>query len=234
VIFLKTRKTAGTSIEVAFSANAGPGDILTPLAGKAETMRLAPPFRPAQNWSSDPSVEAEYVAHVHEGRGRGPHRVAMRQAMETRMEDVRRFSNHMSAKRLRQTLGRSFDRALKVTAVRHPYEVVVSFAWMSFDGRITFREQVDQVLRDPKLQNWAIYAIKQRPVAAHVLRHEQLEADLQALENKTGLSLVAHLPQTKHLARKDKRPARDQLTPAQRLRVFDLFEPEFMTFGYRP
>jgi hypothetical protein len=46
-IFLKTKKTAGTSIELALSPFCGDSDILVPLARAEETLRMV---RGAQNW----------------------------------------------------------------------------------------------------------------------------------------------------------------------------------------
>jgi hypothetical protein len=47
-IFLKTKKTAGTSIELAVSQLCGPDDVITPLAMADEVLRLG--GRRAQNW----------------------------------------------------------------------------------------------------------------------------------------------------------------------------------------
>ena len=47
-IFLKTKKTAGTSIELALSQLCGPGDIITPLTALDEALRAG--GRGAQNW----------------------------------------------------------------------------------------------------------------------------------------------------------------------------------------
>lgn len=47
-IFLRTKKTAGTSIELALSELCGPDDIITPLTREDEARRAA--RRGAQNW----------------------------------------------------------------------------------------------------------------------------------------------------------------------------------------
>ena len=47
-IFLRTKKTAGTSIELALSDLCGPDDIITPLTGEDEARRAG--RRGAQNW----------------------------------------------------------------------------------------------------------------------------------------------------------------------------------------
>ena len=47
-IFLKTKKTAGTSLELALSQLCGPDDVITPLAPTDEALRAG--GRGAQNW----------------------------------------------------------------------------------------------------------------------------------------------------------------------------------------
>jgi hypothetical protein len=47
-IYLKTKKTAGTSIELALSRLCGPDDIITPLTKIDEALRAR--WRGAQNW----------------------------------------------------------------------------------------------------------------------------------------------------------------------------------------
>lgn len=233
LIFLKTRKTAGTSLEVAFSTNAGPRDILTPISGKAEAMRMAAPFRPAQNWADDECVEADYLTHVRQGRGKGPQRVAICADMAARMDGARVFANHSTAARVRQTLGRAvFDRAQKVTAVRHPYEVVVSHAWMSHDPVGNFAASVDRVLAHNPQGNFAIYSLGGKYVADHFIRYEHLHDDIAHLEQAFGLSLLAHLPMTKHKSRLDRSPAKNQLTPQQRRDIQTRDDAEFALFGH--
>jgi hypothetical protein len=49
-VFLKTRKTAGTSVEIALSRHCGPDDIITPLVEEDEKLRLECGGRGAQNY----------------------------------------------------------------------------------------------------------------------------------------------------------------------------------------
>ncbi len=48
-VFLKTRKSAGTSAEIALSKHCGPDDIITPLSPEDEAMRRDLGYRGAQN-----------------------------------------------------------------------------------------------------------------------------------------------------------------------------------------
>lgn len=235
LIFLKTRKTASTSIEVALSANAGEGDILTPLAGQAEVMRLKAPYRSAQNWARSKDTEAAYIKHVRKGRGKGVLKALHGRRMDALMDRDRLFANHMPAARARAALGGSaFDRATKIAAVRHPFEVIVSFAWMNHDPSRPFAESVDKVLALDVPMNHEIYEVGGKPVAQHFVRYEHLKDDLAALEARFDLQLLEHLPLTKHKLRQDKSPARAQLTGAQQRDIQLRYWPEFERFAYDP
>ena len=60
LIFLKTRKTAGTSVEIALSRVCGPDDIVTRLATADEELRIAAGGVPAQNHLSPPLPRAAW------------------------------------------------------------------------------------------------------------------------------------------------------------------------------
>ncbi len=53
-IFLKTRKTAGTSVEIALSRVCGPDDIISPIAKADEELRASLGGRGPQNYESPP------------------------------------------------------------------------------------------------------------------------------------------------------------------------------------
>ena len=52
-IFIKLRKTAGTSLEIALSGICGKDDIITPISAEDEEIRREPGFRSAQNYIAD-------------------------------------------------------------------------------------------------------------------------------------------------------------------------------------
>ena len=53
-IFLKTNKTAGTSIEIALSKFCGPKDVITPISLEDEEIRKELGYRGPQNYLSPP------------------------------------------------------------------------------------------------------------------------------------------------------------------------------------
>ena len=59
-IFLKTRKTAGTSVEIALSKVCGPDDIITEISPEDEALRQAAGGRAPQNFESPPLPRKAY------------------------------------------------------------------------------------------------------------------------------------------------------------------------------
>ena len=61
-VFVKTRKTAGTSLEIALSRHCGPDDIVTRISPADEELRAAAGGVPPQNDRTDPSSYAHMGA----------------------------------------------------------------------------------------------------------------------------------------------------------------------------
>ena len=61
-VFVKTRKTAGTSLEIALSRHCGPADIVTRISPKDEELRTASGGVGPQNDDTDPSSYAHMGA----------------------------------------------------------------------------------------------------------------------------------------------------------------------------
>jgi hypothetical protein len=233
LIFLKTRKTASTSFEVALSAHATGGDVLTPISGQGERMRLSAPLRFAQNWARSGAVEARYRRFVSAPAPCGWRRRLERRIVERRMERARVFGNHMAADKLRALLGDRFDAAHKLCIVRHPYEVLVSFAWMWHDpARRSFAQTVDWALGCGVRPNHEIITLGGDLVADHMICFERLSADIAAFETRFGLSVAPHLPRTKSRSRGDMRPAREQLSRLQMARCYEQNALMFEMMGY--
>jgi len=84
-IFIKGRKVAGTSIEIALSSYCGPQDIITPISPVDELKRLTHGGKP-QNYGAPERVERKYLTLVRAGK--------MKAAIKTRVHTYS-FFNHM-------------------------------------------------------------------------------------------------------------------------------------------
>jgi hypothetical protein len=231
-IFIKTRKTAGSSIETALAAHAGPDDIVTPFGPDEESERYrAFPNAFPRNYSADKALEKAYRDAIVSSD-----RSAMRNAFRA-LGEVNQgsgFGRHAGAKRAIKLAGEKFwDGAYKFTVERHPYEKAVSLAWFG-RGRRDFAEALDEVLQGKGYANFNLYSIDGKPAVDFIVRYESLADDMAVVEKKLGLDIVAKLPRQKSHQRIDRRPAREVLTDAQKKIVRDTCRDEFAYFGYEP
>lgn len=172
VIFVKPHKVAGTSFEIALSRFAGPRDIITPIGkGGAEGRAIRAPlgFRDAQNYRW-PLRQLPFIGgdawRFARARGVWP----------------TRFRSHSPAAEVKARLGAEmWERALKLSIVRNPYDMAVStYFWMRREGQ-RFEEFW---FANPALlrRNHRQYLIDGENVIDLYLRYEHFAQDIAALE----------------------------------------------------
>jgi len=190
-VFLKTRKTAGTSVEM----------VLEPLCRPAgETVTEATPTR---------SSRTGIVGRRLMGRSR-----LQRWGLQTD------WYNHMPAAEVRAALGRArWDRYVKITSIRNPFDLAVSrFHWDMFrrgeaeaaDFAET-RQAFIAMMRHQTIDcDHAVTHIDGVFVANLVIRFERLAQDLEATLRQVAPGIpIPTLPQTKDMSGRRKRPFAD-------------------------
>ena len=111
VIFIKTKKVAGTSFEIALSKYCGDRDILTPISADDEQLRKDMGYICAQNYKK-----------LHQ-----PHNEVKFSNLFTNDIKEETFYNHMDALSIKKLIPSDiWDNYLKVSIVRDPCEVVLS------------------------------------------------------------------------------------------------------------
>ncbi|MER5985705.1 hypothetical protein [Streptomyces sp. NPDC001787] len=212
--YIRTRKTASTSLEIALSRLAGPDDIVTALSPRDEALRKQEGGRPPQN-------------HLHPGLTPGPTPVAPGIAGRVR------FHNHMPARHIATELGELWDTYTTFTVERSPYDKVVSLYFHRHRDPAD-RPPVDHFVETGEFTdalNWPLYTSTGGDIIVdHVLRHETLTQDLARLTT-AGLPVLA-LPHAKSQFRPHSTGYRDVLTPAARRAVETVYAPEFEAHGY--
>lgn len=229
ILFLKPRKVAGTSLEIALSRYAGPDDIITPITGTDEKARRARGFRGAQNYAcslgdiaSDP---------------KGLRRVF------TKLEWPRKYRNHIGAADIRDRIGaEAFDAAFKISIVRNPFDTIVSkFYWsnrhekgtLDFDSWI-FSDRATKCLE----QNESQYFIAGQCIVDFFLRYEKFAEDIATLEQQrtelAGLGETFAATRAKGGHRPKKATPAEMLAPhpARVAQIRDRFAWMFDRFGY--
>ncbi|MFF9436837.1 hypothetical protein ACF1BP_24230 [Streptomyces sp. NPDC014735] len=214
IVYVRTRKTASTSVEIALSRFAGPGDIVTALSPRDEALRREAGGRPPQN-------------HLHPGLIPGPEPVAPGIAGRVR------FHNHMPGRHIRAELGDQWDRYVTFTVERSPYDKVTSLYFHRHRDP-SARPPIDHFIETGEFAdalNWPLYTdTDNRVIVDHVLRHEALREGLAQLA-AAGLPDL-DLPRAKAHFRPPNSHYRDVLTPSARRAIEDVYAQEFDAHGY--
>lgn len=220
-IFIKTNKTAGTSIEIALSRFCGPNDIITTIPEKDEEIRRSLGYRGPQNYLV-PSSEM----NLQESR-----RLARKGKKE------RKYYNHISANRIRRYIGQPiWDSYFKFCVERNPWDRLISmYYWhCKSEPRPTIAEFLDSdIPLRLKLRGRDLYMIDGRVAVDVVCRFESLSEDLEKIRLQLGIPEKLELPRTKSTFRKDKRNYREILSDAERARIAELFAEEIDLIGYQ-
>ncbi len=224
-IFLKTRKTAGTSIEISLSRYLGEEDVITPISPADESIRAAQGAAP-RNWRGRFNPFPTLLTG-------SPREVlhALRDLLKGR-----RFRNHEPAVRVRARVdSRVWKSYFKFCFERNPWDKCVShYFWnqgrRGGDGS-TFPEYV--AAGDLPVDHWR-YMDRRGLVVDFVGRMENLGEDLAKACGIIGLPFDGWLPRAKADVRPpESRPFQRFVDEASRRRIERAFAREIALLGYR-
>ncbi len=177
-VFVKTRKTAGTSVEIALSEHAGPDDVLTSFALAEDNEARRARGSQAQN----------QVIPLH--RYGAPEWIRLARRLERSS-----YRSHMAASAIRRLMpNRQWNDYFTFTIARNPWHTAASaYAWQasyswhsrSGDKPISFEEFL--LTRQSLWANWPLYTIDDEVIVDHVIRFEDLETGLAGVTDKLGL-----------------------------------------------
>jgi Sulfotransferase family len=220
-IFLKTAKTAGTSVELSLSRFCGPDDVVTAVHRDDEAIR----------------AQTGGVGPQHDDRRAGVRaleRRDLRTALRTRRWPRRRvFRAHTPAAALRELIPTDvWDSYHKVAFVRNPWDRAISaYYWDVHRGLVPpdFDAWLDL---GRERSGWRIYTIDDEVVVDQMGRFESLTADVADICERVGIPFDAWLPHSKGGIRADTRHYREVLTPAQATTIGERCAREIEEFGY--
>lgn len=216
-IFIKTRKTAGTSIKIALSQHCGPRDIITPISAEDEAIRKQLGYRGPQNYLIRGWPYVRSLLRGEDAKKR------------------RAFKNHSSALAARKGLPPdTWASHYKFCFERNPWDKVISAYWWRYpegsrDGLAQFILEGEAAsLSDFRNNSDEAGAI----IVDHVARFENLTTELAAFAARVSLPAPLNLPRAKGSYRADRRHYREVLTPEERDRIAADFAREVATFKY--
>jgi hypothetical protein len=219
-IFVKTVKTAGTSLELFLSQHCGPDDLLTPFDSPIE--RHQP-----RNYegSANPTFEILRLPF-------GP-----RSAWKCLRADRRRFYNHMPAWVVRLRVPPAvWNSYFKFCVERNPWDKVLSHYHMHA-YRVGGALSLEQYFARGKFPiNYPRYTDPSgsRIIVDRVLRYENLTEELGEIFARLKLPFGGDLGvRKKGHFRTDRTPYQSVFSPEQRQTVERIFAREIQLHGYR-
>lgn len=216
-IFLKTRKTASTSIDMALSKYCGPGDVITYMNKADEALKRELGHKPAQNFMIPPRWWT--------GRD------AIRFVLQRRRP---RYTEHMTASSLKRRIDRSIWRGyFKFCVERNPFDKAVSlYYWRTRTEKP--KPSLVEFLRgieESSLSNAHIYSDNGRLVVDHIVRYERLDEELESVRSTLGIGPL-DLPRAKGGFRKRGTDYRQLVTGEARSIVERVCWREMKILGY--
>ena len=219
-IFLKTNKTAGTSIEIALSKHCAASDIITPISKEDEVMRSDLGYPGSQNFMSsfsDYSIKdiAKFVRY------------------RKRKID---YYNHISALEVKAKIGYEiWNSYYKFCFERNPWDRIISHYYWHYktEPRPEISDYI--VSGNPiilKNRGLNLYTIDGSIAVDKVCRFENINQELEEIRVKLGIPEKLVLPRAKSKFRKDRRNYRDILSNIDEVNITRLFKDEIDLLNY--
>lgn len=219
-IFIKLRKTAGTSLEIALSGICGDHDVITSISDADERVRQALGYPGPRNTV-----------------------IPFRHYRPAHWKDLimngrrRHYYNHMPATLIKPTLPKNiWDEYFKFCFERNPWDKVISHYYHrnrsnKYDGIM------DYLLHDKGdgIMGMEAYTINGQVAVDRIFRYEELDAALKELSTVLNLSDELKMPdyRAKSQFRKDHRSYREILTEEEAALIAKMFEADIALLGYK-
>jgi hypothetical protein len=206
-IFIRTKKTASSTIENVLKDSLAPGDIAAGKTASRLTADRAGPFELG---------EEDLYAHM-------------------KASDIRTgLSPEFWDRAFKFTSERHpYEKAVSLAFYRYGKRERIA----AKKGKLLsedFAVVLDETVRTRLYRSFNFYAIDGRVVVDDFIRHETLETDLQRIGKRIGLEIPHRLPRKKASYKLDERPAAEILSDEQRQIIFDTCREEFDLLGYNP
>jgi len=217
-IFFKTRKTAGTSIEIALSQFCDKNDVITRITKEDEKKRRKLGFPGPQNYITPLKhyQKADWINLIKKAQPKS-------------------FQNHSTAAFIKKNIPEEiWENYYKFTFERNPFDKAISrYYWSTrfSDSRISITNYLNTA-EIYLLSNWENYTINDHIVMDFVGFYENLNDDLEKVQKKLGLPSELKLPQTKSNYRKNKDHYSNLLDAEARSRIEIVCAKEIRAFDY--
>ncbi len=217
-IFIKTRKTAGTSIEVFLSNVCAENDIVTPIWPVVEGHR---PRNYKKLWNPIPEL---FHSNWEE--------------FKSSISDfirLKKFYNHIPAWLVRERISKEiWDNYFKFCVERNPWDKTLSHFYMQ-KNRSKYEMTFDEYIRNGNFCiNAPLYTDKKgKIIVDHVIKYENLNSELNSIFNNLGIPFSGELGvKAKSSSRKDRRHYREIYSSEQQKIIEKAFMEEIRMHDY--
>jgi len=213
-IFIKTRKTAGTSIEVALSRFCDSNDIITPISPEDEIVRKKLGYTGPKNYI----FQKKSLNHPNNTN-----------------KNMVKFYNHVSTLFIKNNIPEEiWNTYFKFCFERNPFDRIISrFYWrLNHYGEKINIEDFIRASPQRLLSNWDLYTIENDIVVDFVGKYENLNNNFNFVANELGLPGNIKLPKLKSDYRLDRRHYSMVLGKAERKMIEKACFREIDAFSY--
>jgi hypothetical protein len=219
-IFLKTSKTAGTSVEIALSKFCGPDDVITTISSEDEKTRAELGYPGPQNHTS--SIWGYTFGDI------------LKIIWKRRKK--MRFYNHIPARKVKAYVGDEvWNSYYKFCIERNPWDRVVSYYyWRNKTApRPTIAEFINsRKIKTLKNRGIRVYTINNKIAVDKICKFENLSEELETVRKHVGIPEPLVLVQAKSIYRKDGSNYRELLGYEGRDVIAEMFREEIDLLGY--
>lgn len=218
-IFIKTEKTAGTSLEIALSQHCGPEDIITRITPNDEAKRKELGYRGAQNYFIPFSkyTTLDWAKFV------------LRQRRAA-------YYNHMSAAEIKNLVSEEiWNSYYKFSFDRNPWDKMIS--WYYWKSRKLPVGSLDEFVESGAaglIKGFDLYTIGGVVAVDDVYKYESLDVALENISKKLRLETKLKMPDyvAKGGTRKKRSHYHDLLSPAAAEHIKTIAAREIRLLGY--
>jgi hypothetical protein len=179
-IFIKTRKTAGTSIEFGLSKFCGDKDVITEIVSESDETKAEFGYVSERNYKI-PLKRAKAIDLVKIPRRGWP-----------------KFTEHSAAGDVKERIDPEIWKSyFKFTFERNPFDRFISqYYWSTRHRKIDMHDYI-RTIESYRLSNWPLYTIRDYLAVDFVGKFENLKDDLEHIRDRLKLPTPIELPQTK-------------------------------------
>lgn len=211
-IFVKTKKTAGTTVEIALSRACVEGDIVTDLAERRE-----------ERFKDEPANALARKRHIFSiDKG------AKRQQFT--------FSEHSNISHPFMMFGQAVRDYKIITVERNPWEKVISQFFYLKKSRLDDAAEFSRFVENGEfVTDFVLYGVRGVPLYDYCIRQEHLQDDLEIVRNALSLPECVSVGgiSTKTTERpKEQTRRKDMYNETSRNLVAAAFLPEIVSTGY--